>query len=46
MKNTQNTPEKIEAIQMIESLKIALKKKLISVNDYCTMYYTYSQKLK
>ena len=30
----------------IEMLTEAFKEKLISVNDYCTMYHTLSKKLK
>ena len=45
MQNEQNT-KKQEIINNIEMLDRALKDKSISVNDYCTLYYTYSQQLK
>jgi len=37
---------KKEIQKEIELLEKALKLKLISVNDFCTMYFTLSQKLK
>jgi hypothetical protein len=45
MQNEQNT-KKQEILNNIEMLDRALKDKSISVNDYCTLYYTYSQQLK
>jgi hypothetical protein len=38
--------KKQEILNNIELLKQALKDKTISVNDYSTLYFTYSQQLK
>lgn len=45
MGNEQNS-KKQEILNNIKILDRALKDKSISVNDYCTLYYTYSQQLK
>jgi len=38
--------KKQQILNNIELLKQALKDKTISVNDYSTLYFTYSQQLK
>jgi hypothetical protein len=37
---------KAELLKKLEDLKVALKEKSISVNEYCDFYYAISQKLK
>lgn len=37
---------KIEIEQEMKDLYIAMKSKLITVNEYCTMYYNLAKKLK
>jgi hypothetical protein len=38
--------KKQEILNNIELLKQALKEKSLTVNEYSTLYYTYSQQLK
>lgn len=40
------TTTQIKIENEIKQLEAALKAKLISVNDFCTMYHTLSKKLK